>query len=167
MKSVYVSNALRWYTIIMPMTLGALLSLGSFVTGRILQGVVVFIIPSLFVFSISYLFAAKAFMKVNISEDGIGTKYLFLTWDEIDKIGKYELYTISAMKYTLFFKAIDFPTIIGIGNTQDKPFPFSSKKDIVYFSIEKETFAILEEYGRGKSWIIDEILDRFSPCDDK
>ena len=101
-------------------------------------------------------------MKVAITDEGIGTKYLFLTWEEIDKCGEYDIYMLDVFRYNYGIKTIEYDTIIGIGNTEGKNFIMAPRKEIVYFSVDKETFAALEECGRGKSKIIDEILDRFA-----
>ena len=161
MHKFYVSKQLRRYIIIAPIVLGSVILIPSLLIGSTF-GVFWSIIGAIFCWGVMFILHNKAFMKVTITDDGIGTKYLFLTWEEIDKCGEYDLYMLDVFRYNFGIKTIEFDTIIGIGNTEGKNFIMASKKEIVYFSVDKETFAALEECGRGKSKIIDGILDRFA-----
>lgn len=161
MHKFYVSKQLRRYIIIAPIVLGSVFLIPMLLIGSTF-GVFVSIIGAFFSWGVMFILHNKAFMKVAITDEGIGTKYLFLTWEEIDKCGEYDIYMLDVFRYNYGIKTIEYDTIIGIGNTEGKNFIMAPRKEIVYFSVDKETFAALEECGRGKSKIIDEILDRFA-----
>ena len=164
MHQLYVSRRIKNYIIFCPITIGSILLIPTILTENYPFGIFLSITIALFIFGFVFICYNKAFMKVTITNEGIGTKHLFLTWEEIDKCGEYDVYDLEEykLKKRLTYGIIKFPLILGIGNTEGKNFLLASRNEIVYFAVDKETFAALEECGRGKSKIIDEILDRFS-----
>lgn len=163
MHKMYMNKQGVWFLFLVPIVSGVTISLMTLlISGPSFVIPVIFAGATLWFFVGLYFLLGKCMMRIYISEHGIGNKHIFLSWEEIDEIGRYYVYRLDYSRWPQMTGERALDSVIGIGNTEERHFFFESAKEKVFFAINKEIFAALEECGRGKSKIIDEILERFA-----
>ena len=112
-------------------------------------------------FSFSFSKYSNAFIIFSADETGISTKYINIKWEDIESYEVMETQAYLSHNKNPWYR-IKCPSIVCIGSYEkDKSVFAQNKHRCVFFSLTKKQLKLIEQYGKGKSAAVDQLLEYY------
>lgn len=129
-------------------------------------------------FSVSFLFTILSLLgaqgmnlnaccRFEMSESGLSNHFLNLAWGDIESYGLCRVFVVGTR--SISFRRRDLPSFVCFGEYLEGDFRDQSPEKSVFFEMTPKNMKMLAQFGKGKSDVVDDFLEKYYDviCKDK